>query len=53
MDAISNQVQWPDTFIYYLLFDLAMFGVLILGYFSLKIIVMSMSKYSKNQSKYH
>jgi hypothetical protein len=53
MDALSNQVNWLEPFMYYFLFDLAIFGVLIIGYLSIKVVALLLSKQSKNQYKYH
>jgi hypothetical protein len=53
MDVSSDQADWVERFMYYLLFDLAMFGVVIIGYLSIKVLAMLIRKHSKNQSKYH
>lgn len=53
MDAILSQVQWPENLMHYLLFDLAMLGIVVLGYFSIKIIALLLSKHSKNHDHYH
>ena len=61
MDTPSNQADWLEPFMYYLLFDLAVFGVTIIGYLAIwlfgyldiRVIAILLSRHSKNQSKYH
>ncbi|CAM3713890.1 hypothetical protein RHSA111115_03485 [Rheinheimera salexigens] len=53
MDISTNEANWFEHLMYYLLFDFAIIAVVVVGYLSIRNIAMSKGKHSKNQYKHY
>jgi hypothetical protein len=53
MNVSPYQPVWLESFLCYLLFDLAMLSIVVFGYFGIKFIAKVVSRSASSRSRFH